>query len=476
MERLDNRVAGSLTRFYVVALCVVAMLTISGLFLIRRTISGLNHDSRVVNVAGRQRMLSQRLTKLAIIETDGKTRNDPASFDSLLVVWKLSHDHLLKNKLPVDEDFVTWKSAKLDSMFREIAPVFDSLYQDFALIGTDSISKPARNQALVAVLKNEPVFLAKMDNIVFQFDKESFAKLENLERIEWILDIMTILVLLAEGLLIFRPVVNTTRRVVRMLTESEEALQLSNQKLKEANEHLVAAQNDLLQLQEEKYQLQMAEERIRAAAVIEGQEDERKRFALELHDGIGQMLTGLKLHAEKLKTMPFADEKHQKRFDQLVSLIHDTIQTTRQVSFNLMPSVLNDFGLAAALRLLCEQTRNSSGINIQFEEKTTGEPELGRAMETGLYRIAQEALNNAVKHAQADHIIIKLEQNENRAVLEVRDDGKGFNLNGLKPYQDFSYNHNGMENIRTRAQLMNGEMEIISEINSGTRLIVKVDF
>jgi signal transduction histidine kinase len=476
MERLDNRVAGSLTRFYVVALCVVAMLTISGLFLIRRTISGLNHDSRVVNVAGRQRMLSQRLTKLAVLSTEGRLFKDPASFDSLLVLWKQSHDDLLKNKLPVEDGFVTWKSAALDSMFRDISPVFDSLYQDFTVVGNNLAARPETDLALASILKNEPLFLSKMDNIVFQFDKESFRKLENLERIEWILDIMTILVLLAEGLLIFRPVVNTTRRVVRMLTESEEALQQSNQKLQEANEHLLEAQQDLLKLQEEKYQLQLAEDRVRAAALIEGQEDERKRFALELHDGIGQMLTGLKLHAEKLKTMEFSDDKQKKRFGQLVELIHETIQTTRQISFNLMPSVLNDFGLAAALRLLSEQTRHSSGLNIEFEEKTLGEPELGRTMEIGLYRIAQEALNNAVKHAQANRIMIRLEQAENRVVLEVSDDGKGFHLSDLKPDQELAYNHNGMENIRTRAQLMNGEMEIISEINSGTRLIVKVDF
>ncbi|MCE6988010.1 ATP-binding protein [Dyadobacter sp. CY323] len=476
MERLDNRVAGSLTRFYVVALFVVAMLTVSGLFLIRRTISGLNHDSRIVNVAGRQRMLSQRLTKLAILETEGKRSADPADFDSLLTVWKQSHEDLIRNKLPVGDGFATWKSAALDTMFRHIDPVFDSLHHDFIRIRDRTILPEARLEALSRILRNEPMFLSQMNNIVFQFDKESFQRLENLERIEWILDIMTILVLLAEGLLIFRPVVNTTRRVVRMLTESEGALQSANHQLQEANKHLLEAQNELLRLQEEQYEMQMAEDRIRAAALIEGQEEERKRFALELHDGIGQMLTGLKLHAEKLKIMEFSDEKQRKRFGQLVSLIHDTIQTTRQISFNLMPSVLNDFGLAAALKLLCEQTSNSSGIDIQFEEQTTGEPELGRAMETGLYRIAQEALNNAVKHSQAGHILVRLEQSEMQVVLEVNDDGKGFDLNNLKPDQEFAYNHNGMENIRTRAQLMNGEMEIISEINSGTRLIVKVDF
>ncbi|MEO6285907.1 MAG: ATP-binding protein [Dyadobacter sp.] len=475
MERLDKRVAGSLTRFYVVALCVVAMLTISGLFLIRRTISNLNHDGRVVNVAGRQRMLSQRLTKLAILKIEGREHKDSVSFSSLLQLWKESNENLGQRILPVGRGFVTWKSQALDTMFHDLAPVFNRIYQNFLLIGADSVSQAEKQNALSEILANEPLFLAKMDKIVFQFDKESFQRLENLERIEWILDLMTILVLIAEGLLIFRPVVNTTRRVVRMLTESEDALQLSNQKLKEANQQLMEAQNELLRVEGEKYELQLAEDRVRAAALIEGQEEERKRFALELHDGIGQMLTGLKLHAEKLKSVQFHDEKQQRRFEQLVKLIQDTIQTTRQVSFNLMPSVLSDFGLASALRLLCEQTAESSGINIEFDGDTSERIVMGQPMEIGLYRIAQEALNNAVKHSNADRIKIKLQRNKNRIVLEITDDGKGFLISNLKSEEGFSLNRNGMENIRTRSQLLNGKMEIVSKVDSGTKLSITVD-
>jgi len=475
MERLDKRVASSLTRFYIVALCVVAMLTISGLFLIRRTINNLNHDSRMVNVAGRQRMLSQRLTKLAILNVGQIQHRDSARFDSLLQIWKESHEHLATKKLPVENGVVTWKSAALDSMFLDLAPIFDSIYVNFSVVKDSVVTTPAKQQALQVILEKEPLFLAKMDKIVFQFDKESFQRLENLERIEWILDIMTILVLFAEGVLIFRPVVNTTRRVVKMLTESEDALQLSNEKLKEANTQLLEAQNDLLRVEEEKYELQLAEDRIRASALIEGQEEERKRFALELHDGIGQMLTGLKLHAEKLKSVQFHDEKNQKRFEQLVTLIREIIQTTRQISFNLMPSVLSDFGLNAALSLLCEQTSELSGNRIEFEGDPYKRIEMSRPMEIGLYRIAQEALNNAVKHANADNIKIKLEGNKNRIVLEISDDGKGFLISNLKSEDGMFLSRNGMENIRTRTQLLNGEMEIVSKVDNGTHLIVRVD-
>ncbi len=254
MERLDKSVAGALTRFYVVALIVVAVLTISGLFLIRRTISSLNHDSRIVNVAGRQRMLSQRLSKLAILKIEGIAYNDSVDFNNLLSSWKKSHEQLASKKLPVDDTFVKWKSTPLDSMFVRLEPTFQEIYSNFRLIGGDKTTPVEQRRALTRILELEPGFLSRMNEIVFQFDKESFERLENLERIEWILDIMTILVLLAEGLLIFRPVVNTTRRVVRMLTESEEALRISNQKLKETNRQLTETQNDLVRVEEEKYQ------------------------------------------------------------------------------------------------------------------------------------------------------------------------------------------------------------------------------
>jgi signal transduction histidine kinase len=473
MENVDKRVAGSLTRFYVVALTVVAFLTLGGLFLIRKTIVSLNYDGRVVNVAGRQRMLSQRLTKLSILKITGIAHRDSARFDSLLHVWKDSHQQLASRRLTVENGETTWKAGPLDQMFDRLNPIFDQMYRGFALIGDPESSAEDKKRSLNLILENEPVFLSAMNQIVFQFDRESFARLKNLERIEWIMDIMTILVLLAEGLLIFRPVVNTTKRAIRLLEESEKALLKSNSDLEKSNDQLYKAQADILQFEEEKYLLQLAEDRIRAGALIEGQEEERKRFARELHDGIGQMLTGLKLHAEKLKQIQFQDENQRRRFDQLVLMIQDTIQTTRQISYNLMPSVLSDFGLNAALVLLCEQTHDAGGTEVRFE----GDQErifMTQPMEIGLYRIAQEALNNALKHSGASNIVVRLTDHGERLILEIEDDGKGFLIpdpENRKPL----FSQSGMENIRTRTQLLHGEMEIISEPDKGTRLIVKVD-
>ncbi|PWJ60613.1 histidine kinase/DNA gyrase B/HSP90-like ATPase [Dyadobacter jejuensis] len=469
MQKLDKSVAESLTRFYIVALFVIAFLTISGLFLIRKTISSLNHDGRIVNVAGRQRMLSQRLTKLAILRQDGRPTSDAMALDSLLELWNDSHQQLLNKKLLVNGETVTWKSDTLDRMFKELGPTYEILYTNFS-----KIVEGGDVAALEAILTYESEYLKRMDEIVFQFDQESYARLKNLERIEWILDLMTIMVLFAEGLLIFRPVVNTTRRVVRMLSESEEKLHRSNQKLHAANDELRRAQKELDEAQEEKYQLKLAEQRIRAAALIEGQEEERKRFALELHDGIGQMLTGLKLHAERLGTIPADEAQRLSRVEKLVGLIQETIQTTRQVSFNLMPSSLHDFGIGSALKVLTQQLTDSSGIPIHYEGEVE-RIELTKQAAIGLYRIAQEALNNAVRHAHATQAWVLLRKEEGKVILSIADNGCGFNTDQVQQAQAYGLGHNGLENMRTRTHLLNGQFEIESVAGTGSKLTIIIN-
>jgi len=479
MKQLDQQVARQLTRFYIIALTVIAVLAISGLLFIKKTISTHYADSRVVNVAGRQRMLSQRLTKLALLQITGMPTADTARFEALLNTWNGNHLQLRNGMLQMEKAYKVRKSPRLAGMFSRIEPVFGFIYQSFLRINNPRSTAGEKQEALQVVLREEPRFLRQMDEIVFQFDKESFERVESLERTEWVLTVATLFTLLIEALAIFRPVVLHTRNVIRKLTESEDALQSTNERLEGANQQLsitnqtlVTTQQELLRANEEKHQLQRAEDRVRSAALLEGQEEERRRFARELHDGIGQMLTGLKLNAASLKRGTFPDEKQKKRVEELGELIQDIIQTTRQISHNLMPSVLNDFGLRATLQLLADQTAQSSAIAVTFEGTGDG-PKLAPAVEIGLYRIAQEALNNAVKYARAQNIRLNLQYDRHKLVLTVEDDGRGFTP-GTLPKEARSLGTNGLENMRTRARLLNGELSITSKPQKGTRVAVKL--
>ncbi|WP_040005767.1 ATP-binding protein [Fibrisoma limi] len=480
MNQLDQQVARRLTRFYVIALTVIALLTVSGLLFIKQTINNLNDDGRVLNVAGRQRMLSQRLTKLTVLHIAGIPSADKASFDSLLVAWSRRHAQLRNGVLSMEKAYVVRKSDSIEVMFRRIEPSFQAIYESFVRINDARSSLAQKQNALQVILREEPSYLQQMDDIVFRFDAESFARVKYLERIEWLLGAATLLTLFIEGLFIFRPVVKRTRNVVRRLAESEDALRLANSQLAKANleleitnRTLVDTRQELLRTTEEKYQLQRAEDTVRSAALLEGQEEERRRFARELHDGIGQMLTGLKLQAGKLKKGEFPDEKQRLRFEELCNTIQDIIQTTRQISHNLMPSVLGDFGLEATLQLLAEQTAQSSGIAVTFEG-TGSDKRLSAPVEIGLYRIAQEALNNAVKYADAQLVRLKLQRMKSTVTLVVEDDGKGFSvLNGTAKDKSVSLT-NGLDNMRTRARLLNGDLTITSKPKKGTKVMVKL--
>ncbi|WP_266363273.1 ATP-binding protein [Tellurirhabdus rosea] len=463
-DHLDRRVARRLTRFYVLALSAIGVLTISGLLFVRHTIRNQYDDGRVLNVAGRQRMLSQRLTKLALLRTEGIPAADTVPFDSLLDVWSQSHIQLRKGELVMEKPFQVRKSAELDQMFAQLEPVFQTMYRNFRQISAADLPDADRKAALGAVLREEPLYLGQMNDIVFRFDAENTERIRHLERVEWALGLATLLVVLLEGLFIFRPVVRHTRNVIWWLTQSEEALRRANDQLADTNERLLQTQAQLVEATEEKYRLQRAEDTVRSAALLEGQEEERRRFARDLHDGIGQMLTGLRLHVGKLKKGPFADEKQQQRLADLSELVQETIQTTRHVSQNLMPSVLEDYGLAAALQLLTEQVGRSSGIPVTFEAEEATE-RLAPATEISLYRIAQEAVNNAVKHAGAAEIHVTLGLEGERLVLRVTDDGRGF--------QAEKVHSGGLENMRTRARLLKADLRIASS-ETGTKVEIRV--
>lgn len=201
--------------------------------------------------------------------------------------------------------------------------------------------------------------------------------------------------------------------------------------------------------------------RERSAALLEGQEQERKRVARELHDGIGQMLTVIKLRMNLL-------EEDSEEKDELKKLVDETITEVKRISFNLMPNVLVDFGLDAALRNLTDSLEKSTGIKFIYEIDSGSPKRIN--FETGItmYRIAQEALNNCIKYSHANRIEVRLFFDESKAVLEVKDNGEGFDLSNA------SVRFSGIKNMEERSRILNGTFSIKSEKNNGTVITVEI--
>jgi signal transduction histidine kinase len=199
---------------------------------------------------------------------------------------------------------------------------------------------------------------------------------------------------------------------------------------------------------------------------IEGEEKERQRLSRELHDGIGQYLVAVKMKLESLLYMDPAEVKRQigilkTDFDRIVDEV-------RRISNNLMPEVLESFGIIFAIRNLCVETGEQSGLAISLDFKGDFES-LNQTMKTYLFRIAQEALNNIVRHAHATVVDLQLIRERDRVFFSIRDNGKGF-----IPADISITSGHGVNNMRERVNLLKGTIDISSDKNKGTQIQINV--
>jgi PAS domain S-box-containing protein len=204
------------------------------------------------------------------------------------------------------------------------------------------------------------------------------------------------------------------------------------------------------------------------------EESERRELARELHDKVGQNLTALGISLNILKAQLSQDEPGQvwSRLDDCLDLIGETTARIRDVMVELRPSVLDDYGLLSALRWYSAQFSSRTGIQVKVEGDEKME-RLGISAENALFRIAQEALTNVAKHAEASQATINLGAEDGYACLEIFDNGKGFNKEKTSAKSDVGTW--GLLAMHERALRAGGRFRIESHIGKGTRVVVEVD-
>jgi len=207
-------------------------------------------------------------------------------------------------------------------------------------------------------------------------------------------------------------------------------------------------------------------EQAQQAAILE----ERQRLARELHDSVTQALYGVTLYGEAAARQLSvgqvdlaADHLHELR-----DTAQDALREMRLLIFELRPLILEEVGLVAALQTRLEAVEGRAGLKVDFEVAV--EERLPSQIEMGLYRIAQEALNNALKHAQAQHIAVSLRQDGGTVVLEIADDGVGFD-----PSTAVEFGGLGLEGIEERAEEMGARLTMESSPGAGATVRVEVD-
>ncbi|WP_343328516.1 type IV pili methyl-accepting chemotaxis transducer N-terminal domain-containing protein [Polaribacter staleyi] len=593
---LDQRTFNKLSRLYMIALSAIALSVIISQVLVRNHLETQKSDSTVINVAGRQRMLSQKLTKEIVsllVSSDEKNRILLKNkITETLHLWELSHYSLQNGNdslgLPKQN------SDKIKNKFIAINPVFDTIQKASKSIINKLENSNVSNDELTSEIKkvtnNESAFLLIMDEIVNQYDLEAEEKVVWLRKLEVTLMGLTLLILFGELLFIFWPAAKSVKATLSDLLFAEkkakkmafdaDELSLSKEKsIKELralshamdetllfarispsgslihignkfsrlfrlskikkevffwhvlstneNEQLLiedlinkykktgwqgevkatikgdvgiwlemsivpyrptedkselliiaseitdrkAAQIEIERLVKKNFEEKMSQQKIISSKIIENQEKEQNRIAKDVHDGIGQMLTGLKYNLESINMNDI--DKTTIKIEHLKELTTNIIKGVRTATFNLTPPELSDHGIVPAITKLTQELGRLTGKEIMFYNKTGFNDRLDSLVEINIYRITQEAINNAIKYADSSHILVSLSHSKNILSIVIDDDGQGFEPSKVKKVKNGDGGM-GMTFMKERIKYIDGRLFLNSELGKGTRVTLNI--
>jgi two-component system CheB/CheR fusion protein len=268
--------------------------------------------------------------------------------------------------------------------------------------------------------------------------------------------------------------ISERKQAEETLRSSEAELQRSHQELERRVEERTAALSEMnAVLQEEVRERRRIEaERVELLRrIVFAQEVERRRIAREMHDQFGQQLTALKLKLDAMKEDCDENEKLCVQVEALQTLATQLDVDVDHMVWEIRPMALDDLGLQAALSSYVQNWSKHFGIQVELHASGMDKGRFTPEIETALYRIAQEALNNVAKHAEAKTVAVVLERRANQVSLIIEDNGRGFDLQQVLGADDAGL---GLIGMRERAALVGGTIEIESQPDDGTTVVVRI--
>ncbi len=232
---------------------------------------------------------------------------------------------------------------------------------------------------------------------------------------------------------------------------------------------MVFYQKKMIQEQAKRQELELVHQQKMMEAALESQENERKRVAADLHDSIGAMLSAIRLGLITVsRKIPDPASLNDAK-----EMLDETIGSVRRISRDLMPSTLEKFGLAHAMKELCERFQSTAQLPIRYREE--GEVKsIDPKKELMIFRIVQELLNNAIKHAKATNISVTFRTTDTFQIM-VEDDGVGFNFEQQHASTKMEKGL-GLFNIENRTRLLHATLEFDKEKKIGTRTTLTVPY
>lgn len=216
-------------------------------------------------------------------------------------------------------------------------------------------------------------------------------------------------------------------------------------------------------------QLKMYESKI-LNAMINAEEKERRRVSRELHDGLGSLLSGIKIYVNMLKMPGIDEQQNEEIFVKINNLINEAIKNTRDVANNIQPGTLTDFGIIASLESYFNELNHDMSIKIHFFYDEVIEQALDNQEQMNIYRIIQELVNNTLKYSGAENIFVNLYQENENILIQYKDDGCGFQ----KSIEELQAKGSGITNIISRVKMMNAEYSMKNNIEKGIFVSIKI--
>lgn len=204
-------------------------------------------------------------------------------------------------------------------------------------------------------------------------------------------------------------------------------------------------------------------------AVLKGEEQERSRLAKDLHDGLGGLLSGIKFSFQTMKGNLILTPENARLFERSLDMLDTSIMEMRRVAHNLMPENLIKFGLDAALKDFCEDINQSGVIDLRYISIGIEGNEIDQTTAVSIYRIIQELVNNILKHADAKTALVQLTKNSNLILLDVEDDGKGFEHSKMLLGKGI-----GWSNIKSRLEYLNAKFTLDSAPEKGSSIHIEI--
>ncbi len=234
------------------------------------------------------------------------------------------------------------------------------------------------------------------------------------------------------------------------------------------SKHLLARKEAELQ-QQRISELEKDRQLVAVDSMLKGQEEERSRLAKDLHDGLGGLLSGVKFSLSNMKNDFIITGDNLAVFERSLDMIDASIRELRRVAHNMMPEMLNRFGLDEALKEYCNTINSTKMLQVKYQSLGMAD-RLDQSVEIIVYRIVQELINNIMKHAAATETFVQLIRQDNRLNIVVEDNGEGFDPAILKKSAGA-----GWINIHSRVEYLKGQLDVHSEPGKGTMVNIELN-